>query len=129
MQKICFFTSISGRFLWLNEYGVKITRRNHEKDFMINDNDNDNNFMINDNVVYELLEFNINNSFLVENLKSFMEKKDEIFQFSTEVFLVNGGKGVGKYDFKRIDTKEGIPLLYHIEITPISLSQDLIDLQ
>lgn len=103
--------SMTGRFIWFNKFHSVLTKRDFEKDFMVNG-------------VNDLITSNQHNIFLVDNVRAFMEIKEESFQFSSEVVIKNGGKGVGKYNFKRVDSEEGIPLFYFVEIQVLSLEKE-----
>lgn len=110
-EKSHVFTSLSGRFIWLNECSKKLAKRTNEKDFMLNG-------------IFELLQKNKHNVFLVTILRAFFESREEVFLFSSEVLLPNGGKTIAKYDIKRLDSKEGIPMVYELNVVTTNLTED-----
>lgn len=104
------YLSLNARIVWMNELYSVYTKRSMEKHFMVP-------------TIYELLQMNLSNTFLVENLRDFLTKKGEKFQFSSFFLLKYGGKGECKFEVTRIDTEKGVPLLYSIEVTPYSFEE------
>lgn len=98
------YLSLNGRFCYMNDIYTSNTKRSVDEDLMVP-------------IVYIMLTTNPENIYLKEALTSHFLNKNETLQYSTDIRLSKGGRTKGKFDIKRIDTKEGTPYLYQVELT------------
>lgn len=95
--------SFSGRVLWMNPMYEAFSKRSMERDLM-------------DPAVYIMFQTNPENTFLKENITRFVLERSEEVKFSSDLKLTYGGTQLINIEGKRINSPEGIPLMYSVDL-------------
>lgn len=101
IEELFTIVSISGRILYMNPAYEKFVKRSNEKDLMYPG-------------LYMMMKTNSDNIFLKENIRKFLKEKSKEVQFQTDMKLLFGGQILVMISAKRIDSFEGIPLMYSV---------------
>lgn len=99
------FCSLEGRIIWMNLKYSEWTSQSNE--------------MIMFPTLYSMIQSNPENLFLQEDFVDFIKKRKDTLYYYASINLENGRVLEAKFLITRIDTLQGIPIMYHIEIQPV----------
>lgn len=104
-DKLHYFMSLEGRLVWMNLRYSEYTSQTND--------------MIMYPILFSMIQANPENYFLQEDLVKFIKERGEVLYYFASINLENGGVLEANFLLTKINTDQGIPLMYHIEVTPV----------
>lgn len=100
-----YFITPQGKLLWMNPKYTEMTLKTNEDSIMYP-------------TIYYMITSNPDNYFLKEDLMRFFIEKGKQLCYYASINLEKGGVLEAKFIIQRLDSHEGIPWIYHIEVQP-----------